>query len=146
MLRRMSLDHSSFHCWVNSIFVVPRASGKPFQPVMRRPLASARNFHQITWMMSVWRLGNQSWKRCRDCGDGWIRWTSYLFSSIRPIASFKRVSKMETKSYVNNWNWCNWRGEASRPPNAPDPSLWENEGISHELQSVSYLCRLLPWF
>ena len=90
--------------------------------------------------MSVWRLWNQSWNIVATASsDEWIRWTSCLFSSIRPTAAFKRVWKMETKSYVSDRNWCDWRGTVSRPPNAPDPSLWEDQGISHELQSVSYL-------
>ena len=90
--------------------------------------------------MSVWRLWNQSWNIVATASsDEWIRWTSCLFSSIRPTAAFKRVWKMETKSYVSDRNRCDWRGTVSRPPNAPDPSLWEDQGISHELQSVSYL-------
>ena len=97
--------------------------------------------------MSVWRLWNQSWNIVATASsDEWIRWTSCLFSSIRPTAAFKRVWKMETKSYVSDRNRCDWRGTVSRPPNAPDPSLWEDQEIPHELQSVSYLCHLLPWF
>lgn len=88
--------------------------------------------------MSVWRLWNQSWNIVATASsDEWIRWTSCLFSSIRPTAAFKRVWKMETKSYVSDRNWCDWRGTVSRPPNAPDPSLWEDQEINY---SQSHIC------